>query len=538
MDSGLHLELLLRRIQVPEFRGTVRSEEIPLDAKAAVVILEDAPTSREAQANITSILEDLIRLHGFELVLAEGGIGPLNVTILPTSTIRLSSFPDAEIRRRIADQHLDQGQLGATQYLDIITDFEAEGLRYELVGVEDAQAHADQMAAAHASAQAWQTMETTLTRFKVQLYAACEPYLSDNLVDYYRLWQEHNTDQRQFTDYLEWLSIYASGDIGLLLLEVLEVRRMERSVDMFEAQREHIQFVEQREAEGEGAWNDDELYGLRGFLEYSMDRLTESEIPPEYPNLKQFARLRERQAAIAPFWVLEQVLADVAVVHRTVLGRLGEETSLDHWFVTLVLLLDQISDALQLSLQPETVREFFAEDLRETFEAGFANCVQILEQAGREAELERPQIDWGALNEPAKFYRLAMERSEIFSSKVEEEVRRTGRNRAILVVGGFHSRAISENLRERFTFATKRICPRITKPPEPFSKILGRDTAGASNPQELFAVMTREYRLRMEDPDPWCIKLEEYYLDRFTADREGRKDVLSLIRKIGDSVDF
>jgi hypothetical protein len=537
MASDLHFELLLRRIQIPEPRGAVRSVDIPLGSRAAVVILEDAPTSREAQANITLILEDLIRRHGFKLVLAEGGSGPLNLNILPGSTIRLSSFPDVEVRRRIADRHLDQGRLGAVQYLDIITDFEADGLRYEIVGVEDAPTHADQTAASHASAQAWQALKDTLTRFRHRLSAACEEYLSNDLVDYYRLWQEYNTDQRKPTDYLEWLAIYAAGDIGPQLADVLEVQRIQRSVNMFEAHREYSEYLEERETEDEAGWSDDD-FGLRSFLDHAMEGLKESEVPDKYPNLKQFARLRERTAALTPMWVMEQLFAEIAIAHRAVLGRLGEGTSLDHSFVTLILLLDQISDALQLTLQPETVREFFAEDLREAFEATFTDFVQLLGQAGRDPELEPPTIDWQALEAPARFYRLAMDRSEIFSSKVAEEMRRTGNDRAILIVGGFHSRVISDNLRERFSFATQRICPRITKAPEPFWRTLVGGPSAPLTAQDLFGDMTREYRLRIEDPDPWCIKLEQYYRDRFAVDREGREEVVSLIRRIGDSGDF
>ncbi|MEE8359953.1 MAG: hypothetical protein V3S04_03400, partial [Candidatus Omnitrophota bacterium] len=100
-----------------------------------VFYIQDAHGNYEAQKNLASILEYLIKTYGLQVILVEGGI-----TDKDWSYIRSWAAP--EERRRKADELLKEGVISGEAYVDISTDVP---LKFQ--GIEDKELYEKNMTA-------------------------------------------------------------------------------------------------------------------------------------------------------------------------------------------------------------------------------------------------------------------------------------------------------------------------------------------------------------------------------------------------------
>ena len=82
------------------------------DNSRLIVYIQDLHTNPEATLNLAGILEILVRDYNLGLVCSEGADG-----VVDTSSV--SSFPDPEVRKKVARLFVDSGELTGEEYLSI-----------------------------------------------------------------------------------------------------------------------------------------------------------------------------------------------------------------------------------------------------------------------------------------------------------------------------------------------------------------------------------------------------------------------------------
>jgi len=101
-------------IHIPEELGRVVEvyQNPDQDSSRLIVHIQDLHTNPEATLNLAGILEILVKDYNLGLVCSEGADG-----VVDTSSV--SSFPDPEVRKKVARLFVDSGELTGEEYLSI-----------------------------------------------------------------------------------------------------------------------------------------------------------------------------------------------------------------------------------------------------------------------------------------------------------------------------------------------------------------------------------------------------------------------------------
>jgi phosphomannomutase len=95
--------------------GSIRSKYDGNSGKL-IVHIQDAHCNFEAQSNISSILEQLSQESGIDMISVEGAEGKVD-------TAWFRAFPDAEIRREVATYFMKKGEITGAEYFSINSDY-------------------------------------------------------------------------------------------------------------------------------------------------------------------------------------------------------------------------------------------------------------------------------------------------------------------------------------------------------------------------------------------------------------------------------
>jgi len=96
--------------------GTIKSKYSGGTGKV-IVHIQDAHCNYEAQSNINKMLDQLTRECGIEMISVEGAEG-----IVDTAWFR--AFPDAEIRKEVANYFMKKGEITGAEFFSITSDYE------------------------------------------------------------------------------------------------------------------------------------------------------------------------------------------------------------------------------------------------------------------------------------------------------------------------------------------------------------------------------------------------------------------------------
>lgn len=95
--------------------GTIKTKYKGKDGKLLIHI-QDAHCNYEAQTNISKILETLSKDYNINTISVEGADGYVD-------TAWFKSFPDAEIRKEVADYFMKKGEITGAEFLSITKDY-------------------------------------------------------------------------------------------------------------------------------------------------------------------------------------------------------------------------------------------------------------------------------------------------------------------------------------------------------------------------------------------------------------------------------
>ena len=117
-------ELSLDAIGISKDVGTIKTRYKGNSGKS-IIHIQDAHCNYEAQTNISKILENLSKNHNINFVSVEGADGHID-------TSWFKAFPDAEIRKEVADYFMKKGEITGAEFLSITSDYPIK-----LYGAED-----------------------------------------------------------------------------------------------------------------------------------------------------------------------------------------------------------------------------------------------------------------------------------------------------------------------------------------------------------------------------------------------------------------
>ncbi|NQT32530.1 MAG: hypothetical protein HQ594_02520, partial [Candidatus Omnitrophica bacterium] len=107
--------LSIDTIGLPKDIGSVKSKYQGSNGKL-VVHIQDAHCNYEAQGNISKILEILSKDYNINTISVEGADGYID-------TSWFKAFPDAEIRKEVADYFMKKGEITGAEFLSITSDY-------------------------------------------------------------------------------------------------------------------------------------------------------------------------------------------------------------------------------------------------------------------------------------------------------------------------------------------------------------------------------------------------------------------------------
>ena len=179
-------------VAIPKELGLIKSK-FAGNAGKLIIHIQDAHCNFEAQSNIVSMLEGMIKNYGLSLISVEGADG-----LIDTSWFK--AFPDEEIRKEVAAYFMKKGEITGPEYLSITSNYPIK-----LFGAETKEYYIQNLNAFTTSFPYRDEMEKHYTRIKTALNNLKNVIYSDDLKDMDVSLQEYESKRIKFNDYVRFL---------------------------------------------------------------------------------------------------------------------------------------------------------------------------------------------------------------------------------------------------------------------------------------------------------------------------------------------
>lgn len=448
--------------------GNVRSSFRGNNGKT-IVHIQDAHCNYEAQTNINRLLEQFTGEYGIDLISVEGAEGTVD-----TSWFR--AFPDAEIRREVADYFMKKGELTGAEFFSITSDF--QGIMY---GAEDREHYIANLKAfkevfpyQQGIEDYFKGLDNVFNRLKSMAYSPELRFLDNKITAF-------KDRQLELVDYAFFLEDF-SDKHGVLICEypdlqtLLKTLSFERKIDFDIVNQERTDYIElvkeKLDSEGMSELVGKSLEFKKGrirpadFYTYLRDLAREQDIQivHEFPNLFHYYIYSRLYAQIDTERLFDQLdslereLKDTLFTSQAErdLDRFSEMTRM-HINLVNIKLTNGDYDRFQKYNSQFTVRD--------TVDFLRRMCTRYGLRHNITADVPDEVID--KVPNMIDFYEIAMKRDEVLIQNTLRKMKEEGRDTSILIAGGFHTRGITELLRKEgvsYVVATPRITEVVDSP--------------------------------------------------------------------------
>ena len=124
----------LRDFSIPRNIGTTKEVQI-FDSDEVIINIKDAHDNLSAQESVANLLDNLVTNYDLRTIAIEGSSGYIDTSII-------SSFPNQEIKKKLADELMAEGRISASEYFSVITEADVA-----LYGIDDKELHSKNMEA-------------------------------------------------------------------------------------------------------------------------------------------------------------------------------------------------------------------------------------------------------------------------------------------------------------------------------------------------------------------------------------------------------
>ncbi|MFA5388631.1 MAG: UTP--glucose-1-phosphate uridylyltransferase [Candidatus Omnitrophota bacterium] len=452
----------LSQIHIPQEIGSVievyQAENVKgQEAKPLVVHIQDLHTNPEASFNLAKILEILVKDYNLGLVCSEGADG-----VVDTSSV--SSFPDAEVRAKVAKLFVDSGELTGEEYLSITKypELPIWGIENKNVYFKNIEGFNNIMKFNPDSGVFISQARRALEGLKPKIY-------SKELLAIDQKEAEYDSRKIETADYLKYLTAYLQKlkiptadykNISILNETMARESKIYQVKIMQESQNLLLNLQSAVAANSSRTDMDilmakaqlfkDQKISPFSFYSYLKDlaekHLKEKEgLAKKYPNLVDFIDYLTKVNSLDSaklFTEMEYLTYDI----KQKLGRNEEEKNLTQALRNIRFL----EGFFNLKISNEEL-DYYLQN-RDSHKVSFFK--DFLQPALKKYNLSdfvdfNPDLIDNHLQELEDFYKIAKSRDSLMFNNAVSEIEKRRVNVAALVSGGFHTRGITKLLKER-----------------------------------------------------------------------------------------
>jgi glucose-6-phosphate isomerase len=461
------------KIIIPRECGLIKARYTANNSKRLIIHIQDAHCNYEAQSNIIRILECLIKNDGLKLVSVEGADG-----FIDTSWFK--AFPDADIRKEVADYFMKKGEITGPEFLSITSD-----LPIKLFGAETREYYIENLNAFTSSYPLKEDIEKYFNQIKAVLNKLKNTIYNDELKDIDQKMQDYESKKMQFTDYVKYLETLATRHKVALrqyenLFKLMSVLIYEKKIDFNVVDKERATLIDAVTKK----LDKQQLAELvNKSLEFKTSKISSSEyydylrnlsakygisLVNEYPNVFNYIIYNSVYSRIEN----EKLFNDIKRFEGDIKDKIFENDDQK--------ILDRLSRHINILLGLVNIRllngdfDYYKAHKSEFTHESFAEFInKMAAKFGFSYEIDAPS---GAINESIprleEFYAIAVKRDKALVDNTIQAMKKEDAPVSVLVTGGFHSEGIVKLL-EAQGVSYIVICPNITKDVEtPYIKIL------------------------------------------------------------------
>lgn len=478
--AGLHFFILpllvfsssstpLADLKIPSQIGSIKevfeSEQFSNSKVPTIIQIQDAHCNYEAQKNLASILEYLIKEKNVKLVMVEGGSGDVTLSFL-------RSYAEKKDRELIADKYLKDGKISGEEYLDIVSDY-----NFELYGIEDPALY-ERNLDTFLNIEDFRGDALKDCAILRKIVAALEPQIyNSELRNFAQAQAKYENKETVLAEYCAYIKEKAlSKRLDLEKYPQFEAFfqsvELEKEINFKNAEAQRSLFIKDlagKLAEDEVkkliARTQDfkaqkitnvEYYGfLRSAAEGRID------LKQTYPQLDSYILYTELAAAVKS----ETLIHELALLEKEIKDSLlanDDEKELSRISTDLGML----ESFFKLNLTPKEYEEFISRKNQ----INTASWVNFLSEnclkygIGAKPEISA-SIDQN-IEKFNNFYRIGLEREQSFLKNIADKLSISRDEVAVVITGGFHTPGMSKLFKEHgYSYAV--VMPAITQKADP-----------------------------------------------------------------------
>ena len=478
-------------ISVPKDIGSVKSRYSGKDSKT-VIHLQDAHCNYEAQQNISKILEHLIKNYNINFVAVEGADG-----VVDTSWFR--AFPDAEIRKEVADYFMKKGEITGAEFLSITSD-----QSFTIYGAEDRKYYVDNLNSFLESYPYKEEFQKYYGSIKIVLQRLKKYVYNNELLELDKNTILHKEKEIKFADYVTYLNdLSKTKKINLdnyaNFKTLTETLRYEKDIDFDAVNKERASLID----ELSGKLTKEQLSELvnesvafkvgkvegNEFYSYLAKLAKENSISiaKNYNNLARYIMYARIYSRIDNEKLFDEIDILVTSLKETMFTN-DDQRELDRLWRDVVIMIGFMNIELT-----NKEYEYFKENKEAFKPEEFINFIsKNSSKFGLSYDIEStpPELSY-VFPKLVDFYEIAMKRDDIIVKNMFKGMNGKDANTAVLITGGFHTKGISSILEQK-DISYVVISPSITKEVDsPYLSVL----TGQKTPFEELLVETEKTQL-------------------------------------------
>jgi len=464
--------LSIDTIGLPKDIGSVKSKYQGKNGKL-IIHIQDAHCNYEAQGNISKILEIFSKDYNINTISVEGADGYID-------TSWFKAFPDAEIRKEVADYFMKKGEITGAEFLSITSDYPIK-----LFGAENRNLYIKNLNAFTTTYPHKERIEKYLLGVKSILRRLKGYVYTKKLKEFDGKIEEYKDKEITLSDYAKILSLKlkrynvnlkAYPNFSKLIYTLVYEDKID--FDTVDGERAALidklskdlpkdelqELVLQSFSFKTGKLGPDEYYGyLRDITKaHSID------LAKDYPNLSNYVIYTKLYARIEN----ENLFNELEDIKNSVKEKLFENDDQrdlsacwDNVNILIGLINIKLSNrefAYYASNRKKFNPDFFMNFVNS--QVSRYNLAYSIEEPSEFIKTNLPKLE--------EFYEIATKRDRALVDNTLKTMKSEKTDAAILISGGFHTEGISDLL-EKKGVSYVVVCPNITKDVEsPYIQVL------------------------------------------------------------------
>lgn len=452
--------------------GTIKSKFQGTSGKT-VIHIQDAHCNFEAQGNINKMLDQLFKEQGVKMISVEGAEGIVD-------TAWFKAFPDAEIRQEVATYFMKKGEITGAEYFSINSDYDGTifGAETKEYYIENLKAFTDVYPYQRAIERYFADTNAIATRLKSIIYPQDLKELDSKI----RAFENKEIELSEFAEYLNKAANKKGIDIASTpnFKKLIDTLEYEGKIDFDIVDSERSKYIDLLAKKLEKKQMTElvaqSIRFKKGhikavdFYSYLRDLARQEKIQmvQEYPNLFYYYIYTKIYDGIDN----EGLFREIDTIERSLKKKMFTselEEKLDRYSEMVDMFVDLVN--IELTNEDYDLFKSYADEF--SLEDVITFYGQLVDRYNLHYSLEGIPVEINEnIPKMISFYEIAMKRDNALISNTLERMDEEGKDRCVLIAGGFHTRGIKNILQERGVSYVV-VTPKITKDVEtPYIKVL------------------------------------------------------------------